>query len=591
MKKEIFFILIILLLPINIKAKSYEILTYDVDINVNENKTMYVTETYNIYFTEKDNFIKKLNDKLVIIRPNGSKENVNQKFSNISVLVNDEKTNYELKNNEINIKYSNEIGDINKYTITYNYDYNSKIANDFYFELINNILDTNISSVNFKITFPKKFDTKNIKLIYNSLYDDKYFNYSVSNNTIVGTFNQILKQNENIAIYVKMPFDYFKGSNNYIYLLLIIPIATLIIGIIYYKKYCKNNRLKILMQDNIPYDYNSAEIAYLYKGYLKEHDLNTVLITLANNGYIKFIELDDGYKLGTFNSFKIEKIKDYDGDNAAVKLIFEKLFQTKDLIELKDIEYNLYETLKEAKSAIDNEDNKQKMFFSNVKRNKKILLIAIIISIIVINYNSIYLLTGKYYLIPIINLLMITGIYVLVPAKVNKLIKVIIGVPLTLITLYIGIIPIISETIMLITYIIGMILILISIFIYKLIPDRTKYGNEVLGNIIGFKKTLENLNVNQIKQILESNSNYYYEMYPYIYILDLTNIWIHKFEGLIDKYPDWYITKEPFSLNNFQNFINNMIFTVTQAMFKRQLTGQSSVHVEYHKDSIKQNNS
>ena len=26
-----------------------------------------------------------------------------------------------------------------------------------------------------------------------------------------------------------------------------------------------------------------------------------------------------------------------------------------------------------------------------------------------------------------------------------------------------------------------------------------------------------------------------------------------------------------------------MIFTVTQAMFKRQLTGQSKVHVEYHR--------
>ena len=81
----------------------------------------------------------------------------------------------------------------------------------------------------------------------------------------------------------------------------------------------------------------------------------------------------------------------------------------------------------------------------------------------------------------------------------------------------------------------------------------------------------------------EINSNYFYDMYPYVYVLDSTDIWSRKASNIVKTYPNWYITKEEFSLDNFQKFVKNMIFTVTQAMFKKQLTGQSSVHVEYHR--------
>lgn len=584
MKKKFFFVLLILLImPLNIKAKSYEILTYDINININENRVINVKETFNVYFTKESNFVKKFDNTLNITRPNNSKEISKLRISNVSVLVNDVIVDYQFDNNEIIIPYLNDVDDLNKYTISYSYEYSSKNSNELFLDLINNNMDTNISSINFKIEFPKELNKSEIKFLYNSNYDEKNIDYKVENNTIVGSFNKSLQSNETISLYVKLPNNYFKGvSNDYLYLLiLVIPLITITLSVINYMKYCKNNKLKIILNSDIPYDYNSAEIAYLYKGYLKEHDLISVLITSANEGYIKFIELDDGYKLGTFNSFKIEKIKDYDKDNAAIKLIFEKLFQNKNLIELKDIEYNLYDTLVEAKSAIDNDDNKEKIFFKNVVKDKKILLTLIIISTVLINFNSIYLYTGKYYFIPIVNILMILGTYILILSNTKLLIKIVFGLPLTLITLYIGIVPIIYNT-NLIIYIVGMLLIFISGYVYKIIPYRTKYGNEVLSKIYGFKKALENLDT------INVNANYYYDMYPYIYILEMTDTWIKKFNGIITKYPDWYITKEEFSLNNFQKFINNMIFAVTQAMFKRQLTGQSSIHVEYYKDSIKQ---
>lgn len=369
--------------------------------------------------------------------------------------------------------------------------------------------------------------------------------------------------------------------------LIVIPIISLVFSLFCYIKYRKGNRLIISDNIEIPYQYNSAEIAYLYKGYLKENDLLTILISLANRGYLKFIELDDGYKLGTNNSFLIEKVKDYDKDNAVEKIIFEKLFQSKNVVELKDIEYNFYNTLREAKNSIDNIDNKEKLFFKNVKRDKLILLFLIILSTFCINFNSIYLFTNNYLLIPIIVMIMLLGLYFIFISKINQILKLIIGIILIGIGLYFGIIPLINDISLLLVYIISIIIIIIVSYIYKIIPIRTIYGNKVLGIIMGFKKSLDNLDNSLLQKKIDEDSNYFYELYPYIYVFEKTNMWINKGSKLITEYPSWYQTHEEFSLINFEKFIKNMISLLTQAMFKKQLTGQSSVHVEYSKEKIK----
>lgn len=595
MKKYLIFIMgLLCFLPNIVSAAPYEMITYDIDVKVNENRIATIEEEYNIYFIQKvDTFNKVFNNKLTTIRPDGSKRTTSAIVSNIVVMKENSKLNYKLENNIIHIDDISQKDTVKKYKISYQYDYGTDTGvgfDELFIELINGKIDANISSINFKIELPKSIDASKVKFLHNSKYIDTTTDvtYSVNENIISGVLNRNLKSNESFSFYIELDDNYFSGaSDNYnylIFLLILVPIATTILAIIYYKKYRKNNKLNIILDDEIPHNYDSAEIAYLYNGYLKEHDLLTVLIAMANEGYITFNESDDGYKLESINTFTIEKQKDYDGQNAASKLIFEKLFQDKDIIELKDIEYNLYDTLMDAKNSIDNIDNQQKLFFKNVTKDKKILSILILISTLVMNFNSIYLFSSNYLMIPIIVALMIFGMYVMFIANTKLLIKIIFGLLLIGSTLYIGISPIMNDIRTLLLYIIGMILVFISTYIYKILPFRTKYGNEILSEIYGFKNFLEKMSISTLKEKIEQNPNYFYEMYPYIYIFDLTDIWIRKGENLIKEYPIWYLTKEEFSLANFQKFVKNMIFTVTQSMFKRQLTGQSRVHVEYHKE-------
>ena len=593
MKKYIvlFISFLVFILPNNVSALSYEMITYDINVKINENRIADIKEEYNIYFIDNlSSFKRFLNKKLVTIRPNGTKRITTSLISNIKVFLNDNPVEFTFDNNIITTLQQHKKDTVEKYTISYSYDYGKDTGvglDEIFIELINGQIDTNISSISFTIELPHNIDASKVKFLYNSDWNNGEVDYSIEGNFIKGFLNRNLKSKEKLSLYMELPEGYFAGAtDNYnylIWLLILVPLSTIIVAIIYYKKYKKGNITKIILNDEIPYNFNSAEIAYLYKGFLKEHDLLTILISLANNGYLKFIESDDGYKLDSINSFLIEKLKEYDGENAAEKLLFEKLFQDKDLIELKDIEYNLYDTLLEAKSSIDNTDNHEKLFFNKIMKDKRILSILIIISILAMNFNSIYLYTSNYFLVPVIVALMTFGIYILFVVDTKWLIKLIFGVLLIGISLYIGIMPLINDIRTLCLYLLGMIIIFLSSYIYKILPYRTLYGNEVYGRIHGFKITLEKMSISTMKEKLEVNPNYFYEMYPYIYIFENTDIWIDKAKNLVTEYPSWYSTKESFSLQNFQKFVKNMIFTVTQAMFKRQLTGQSKVHVEYHR--------
>ena len=107
----------------------------------------------------------------------------------------------------------------------------------------------------------------------------------------------------------------------------------------------------------------------------------------------------------------------------------------------------------------------------------------------------------------------------------------------------------------------------------------------MLGEMYGFKSGLLSLSDISLKEKLQENPNYYFEMLPYVQLFDITEQWYRKGKTVISSYPSWYVTKEEFSLQNLFKFMKNMIYLTTQAMFKRQLPGMSETHVEYKKDS------
>ena len=59
---------------------------------------------------------------------------------------------------------------------------------------------------------------------------------------------------------------------------------------------------------------------------------------------------------------------------------------------------------------------------------------------------------------------------------------------------------------------------------------KTDYGEEITTRIRGFKNYLEMAEKNKIEILVEENPNYFYDILPYAYVLNVSNKWIGKFE-------------------------------------------------------------
>ena len=70
------------------------------------------------------------------------------------------------------------------------------------------------------------------------------------------------------------------------------------------------------------------------------------------------------------------------------------------------------------------------------------------------------------------------------------------------------------------------------VLLFKAMPKRTKYGNEILGKIKGFKKFLETAEKPRLEAMVMENPTYFYDILPYTYVLGVSDKWIKKFETI-----------------------------------------------------------
>ena len=126
-----------------------------------------------------------------------------------------------------------------------------------------------------------------------------------------------------------------------------------------------------------------------------------------------------------------------------------------------------------------------------------------------------------------------------------------------------------EDSIYLITYIIGLICILVLVLLFNAMPKRTKYGNEMLGRIKGFKDFLETAEKEKLEAMVLKYPTYFYDILPYTYVLGVSDKWISKFESIAMQAPDWYDSPNGFDSINFGRFIDNTMTSASRAMTSR----------------------
>lgn len=286
----------------NSKYKSYDYVIdkYDVNIDVKENNTFDITETIIAYFNiPKHGIFRTIPLKNTITRLDGTKSTNRTQITNIYV---NEKYTSSKKDGYYKLQIGskdNYVFGEQKYVIKYTYNLGKdpvKNYDELYYNIIGNEWDTVIGNVTFSITMPKQFDSS--KLGFSSGLKGSTNNsnviYNVSGNKITGNYNGILNAKEALTVRCELPEGYFVDAgltiNMMNYIGFLIPIIFLVISIILWYKFGRDEQVVETVEFYPPQGFNSLEVGFLYKGYADEQDVTSLLIYLANKGYLEIID-------------------------------------------------------------------------------------------------------------------------------------------------------------------------------------------------------------------------------------------------------------------------------------------------------------
>ena len=572
-------------------AYPYVIDAYDIHVKVNENNTLDITETITANFQEeRHGIIRRIPLTNLVERLDGTSEQNRVQISNVTV----DNTYTTTKENGY---YVIQIGDAFKtftgkatYVIKYNYNLGKDKTRDYdelYFDLIGEEWDTAIGNITFTVEMPKDFDETKLGFSSGSHgeLENQNITYQVENNTITGSYDGILEENEGLTIRTELEEGYFVGAElNYgsdTYFMLIVPILCLIISFILWLKFGRDKKVIETVEFYPPEGFNSLEVGYLYKGKAEKKDVISLMIYLANKGYIKISETEETSLFAKSKSFKITKLKEYDGNDASERLFLTGLFKMKNEVRKEDLENSFYLTMNEIIKNISAKENKEKIFVKN-SFTKPILILFMILTMIA-TLTAPSLETGG--ISTLITILFVFGFYsmfFLIGLTVPN-ISFTIAWNVIMLLSFIPIVSslpiwniVLSEPIFLVGCILGLVSLIGIMVFFKLMPKRTDYGIEMLGKIKGFKNFLETAEKEKLEALVMEHPTYFYDILPYTYVLGISDKWIKKFETIATEPPTWYDSPSTFDVVMFSSFMNTTMTSAERAMSQSPSSGGSS---------------
>jgi len=588
----------------------YIINDYDINILVSEENKYEITETIYVTFNkEKHGIYRKLPLENEVIRPDGTTEINKAKISKIEV---NEK--YSLSTDDSLYKII-KIGDSDtlifgkkKYIIKYNYNIgNDQTSNydEFYFNIIGTEWNSYITNTTFTITMPKEFDAS--KLSFGSgkaiITETNGISYNVNKNVISGQIHDTLSPYQGLTIRLELPEGYYqKQVFGFDYDLidlsiLLIPISMVLVSYLLWRKFGKEEELVETIEFYPPNQLNSLEIGYIYNENNSKM-VASLIVYLANKGYLKIV--DTSIETGKKNSFKLIKLKEYDGTDENERAFLTGLFlkdiekYTMDIKSWNEVTLNdLKKHFHGIKKLIEANVRIGKLAQSLHKKDTKIpktianllaficTLIAAFYPYIVLNHEN-YLFVGistalLYYLC-LLGCSFLVSLYIkCIKSKGSeKAYNIIVALLISIIAIpYMLTYFLESETVLeniisamndfkILAMTCASIISAIACqtFAYHM-RKRSEEGQKLYARVRGFKDFLEKVEKDKLEELVYLNPNYFYDILPYAYVLDVTSVWMKKFESITIQTPSWYVGNS-FNINSFNSFMNSSVMTTNK---------------------------
>jgi len=606
------FLFCLMVIPFAVKADNrfennrytyeYVLTDYDINIKVKEDNVFEITEDITAYFNvSKHGIFRKIPLKNEITRLDGTTSKNRARISKISV---NEEYEVSTESGYRVIK----IGDPDytlhgekNYVISYNYHLGKDTGKEYdelYFNLIGSEWDTMIDNVTFTIEMPKDFDET--KLGFSSgevgTIGTEDVSFTVDDNIIKGKLNSSLMPEEALTVRLELPEGYFVASSNIdplMILAVIVPIIFALIAIGLWRKYGKDDLVVETVEFYPPKGYNSLDIGFLHKGKANNKDVTSLLVYLANKGYIKIVESEEK-SLFKDKNFKIIKLKDYDGTDKNEKNFLDGLFKVSkptvfgmlngeekvlNEVTAADLHNNFYRTMNEILLNVNHSSNRHKIFEKSASSKTIFIILMLLMTYALITIPPIYnygemeslifalLFPGIGFSVLFSGIADIIGSLKKHAFEISSCFLIFWGLMFGGIPWFGIVLPtLLFDSIYLLIYLIGLLCVLVMSVCLKYLPKRTKFGNEILGQIHGFKKFLETAEKEKLEMMVMENPTYFYDILPYTYVLGVSDKWIKKFETISMQEPNWYDSPNGFDVVRFGTFMNNTMTSAQASM-------------------------
>jgi uncharacterized membrane protein YgcG len=588
-------------LMVNVRATNsqpYNIIGYDVQIIVNENNTYQVNETINVFFNEpRHGIYRKLPLKNKVVRTDGSSSYNRVKITDISV---DAPVAKSRDGDYLTLKIGDPevtITGMHTYHLSYLYNIGAdpvKENDEFYFNLIGNQWDTSIDNVTFTVTFPKAFDQRLLGFSsgLEGSTDSSQVTYRVEGLAVIGNMTSMLPPYAGLTMRLSLDEGYYVGASSNFDLLMVLtlflPIGFLVVAAYWWLRYGKDGQVIETVEFYPPSGYNSAEVGFLYNGFASATDVISLLVYLANQGYIRINEIELNTLFGKKPSFSITALKPYEGNNPLEASFLDGLFtkanrlstfvlqdyqhEDPDTVTAANLQNTFYKTMNEIVTSLNRKENKHKIFEKSSLSRGWPIIIMVILTFVMITYRPVveYEGVGALIFAMIFPGIGFTVLFSMVFGKTAWPIKIfglIWGMGFGGIPWLFMVLPaLLADPIYLLTYVVGLGCIGLMMMFFNLMPKRNTYGLEVLGKLRGLKTFLTTAEKEKLEALVHDNPTYFYDILPFTYVLGVSDVWIKQFESISMEPPQWYQGHSAFSMVHFGSFMHSTMTAANSAM-------------------------
>lgn len=325
-----------------------------------------------------------------------------------------------------------------------------------------------------------------------------------------------------------IPFENWTNLDSYFIMFIIFSVicGIYLIGLIIFVILNRKKKIIEVVEFSAPDGMTPADAGYVIDKSIDDRDISSLLIYWAEKKYIEIIQNED-------KTVILKKLKDAD-DKMKVyeQTMFNTVFSQKVEINLKDLPVIIKPITSTIKKQIKDENNK-KYFNSKIESTSTWLTLGITCLLVFLSYF--FGSGGTFSIICGVIIFAISTIFsnicnkVYIQKKLKAIILYIVGIVLFLIFALLNLVYSFTNLYVLGLTTITTFLCLLTYILCPFLEYRTKEGQFVVGRLLGLKKYLEVTEKEKIEMLIKENPEYFYNIIPYAYVLNVSNEWIENY--------------------------------------------------------------